>query len=102
MTKTVRQLLKEAHDFGFYQNTGREVFSVEESFVQFMKLNSLPIISAEEIKQQEAAKAQELINDGFTLREIAAILGISHPQSVKGLIKRYGKAYKKRSTRKTI
>lgn len=43
-------------------------------------------------KREEAAKAVALYGDGttYTYREIAAILGYNHPQSVVELIKNYG------------
>jgi hypothetical protein len=40
-------------------------------------------------KVEAAIRAQGLLAEGHTLREIAPELGFSHPQSVKYLIERY-------------
>lgn len=87
--KGVRELLKEAHDHGYGIAASNLDWTIEKSYSEFLKQNNIPLVSAEEIKKQEAVKAKQMAANGFTLREIAATLGYGHPQSISNLIKKY-------------
>lgn len=96
MDKSMKQLLKEAHDHGY--NIGRSMLTwdAQKSFVQFLKENNFPLLTEDEVRDQAAEKAIHLRGQGHSFRNVASVLGYNHPQSIVNLIKWYNKRLRKR------
>lgn len=93
----MKDLLKEAHDHGFSIAGSMLGWSQDKSWVEFLKQNNIPLITEDEIRDQAARKAIELRDKGHSLRNIASVLGYSHPQSIKNVIMWYEKRNAKRN-----
>ena|SRR5690242_10267811 len=101
MDKLTKDLLKEAHDHGFTIALSSIGWHINKSWLEFLKQNNIPLITEDEIRDQTARKAIELRDKGHTLRNIASVLGYSHPQSIKNLIMWYEKRQAKRIKKAT-
>lgn len=83
----VIELLKEAHDHGFQIASSMLGWDQSKSWDSFCKQNNiLDYKKVEQAKLAIQAKAIQMQKEGFSLRYIASILGIDHPQQVKNLI----------------
>lgn len=84
------ELLKEAHDHGYECADANMRWDIEKSFSEFLKQNNLVnswnAHLSDTIKVDESAAAKELKIKGFTIREIAKMLGYKHPGSVSHLL----------------
>lgn len=83
-------LLKEAHDHGYEIGETSLGWDIDKSFNEFLKQNNLvnawnAHLSRSQ-KVNESAAAQELKAKGYTIRDIAKILGYKHPGSVSHLL----------------
>jgi hypothetical protein len=97
MDKLMKDLLKEAHDHGFAIALSSIHWDIGKSWTEFLKQNNIPLITEDEIRDQVAKKAIQLRSQGHSLRNIASILGYTHPQSIKNIMMWYEKRQKKRN-----
>lgn len=95
MDKLMKDLLKEAHDHGFTIGIAHMGWDIEKSWTEFLKQNNIPLISEDEIRDQVAKKAKQMRAQGHSLRNIASVLGYSHPQTIKNMIYWYDKRQSK-------
>jgi hypothetical protein len=100
MDKLTKDLLKEAHDHGFSIGQSMLGWNQDKSWVEFLRQNNIPLVTEDEIRDQNAKKAIQLQGQGHALRSIASILGYDHPQSIKNLIYWYNKRQAKRNKQK--
>jgi hypothetical protein len=91
MNKSLKDLLKEAHDHGFSIGASMLGWSIEKSYTEFLKQNNIPLITEDELRDQVARKAKHMQKQGHSLRDIASILGYTHPQTIKNMIFWYDK-----------
>ncbi len=81
------ELIKEAHDHGYSIAMSNLGWDQAKSWDEFRKQNNiLDYEKIEQAKQSLQSKAISLKTQGFSLRHIASILGMDHPQKVKNLI----------------
>lgn len=97
MDRLMKELLKEAHDHGYTHSIESLGWDATKSWVEFLKQNNIPLLTEDEIRDQNAIKAIQMQSQGHSLRNIASVLGYSHPQSIKNLIFWYNKRLKKQS-----
>ena len=95
MDKSMKALLKEAHDHGFSIGTSMLRWDQAKSWNEFLKQNNFPTITEDELRDQIAKKAKEMQSQGHTLRNIASVLGYTHPQTIKNMIYWYDKRLQK-------
>lgn len=92
----MKELLKEAHDYGYSHSVKSLGWDATKSWTEFLKQNNFPLFTEDEIRDQAAIKAIQMQVQGHSLRNIASVLGYSHPQSIKNLIFWYNKRVQKR------
>lgn len=95
MDKLIKDLLKEAHDHGFGIGESNLGWTLEKSWTEFLKQNNIPLVTEDEIRDQVAAKAKQMQAQGHSLRNIASVLGYTHPQTIKNMIYWYDKRQQK-------
>jgi prophage antirepressor-like protein len=95
MNKLIKELLKEAHDHGFGIGESNIKWSIEKSWNEFLRQNNIPTITEDEVRDQVAKKAKQMQAQGHSLRDIASVLGYTHPQTIKNMIFWYDKRQKK-------
>lgn len=95
MDKSMKALLKEAHDHGFSIGASMLGWDSNKSWTEFLKQNNIPVITEDELRDQIAKKAKEMQSQGHTLRNIASVLGYTHPQTIKNMIYWYDKRQSK-------
>ena len=98
MNKLIKELIKEAHDHGFSVASSFLGWDQNKSWQEFMKQNNIPAITEDEIRDQVARKAKQMQAQGHSLRDIASVLGYTHPQTVKNIILWYDKRQQKLNT----
>lgn len=91
MDRLMKDLLKEAHDHGFSVSASHLGWSADESWIEFLKQNNIPLVTEDEIRDQVAKKAKHMQSQGHSLRNIASALGYTHPQTIKNIIHWYDK-----------
>ena len=95
MDKLMKDLLKEAHDHGFEIGASFLGWDIKKSYKEFLKQNNIPLITEDELRDQVAMKAKQMHAQGHSLRNIASVLGYTHPQTIKNMIFWYDKRQKK-------
>jgi Tfp pilus assembly ATPase PilU len=99
MNRLIKELLKEAHDFGYGHAKSNLGWDQDKCWLEFQKQNNIPLVTIDEIRDETARKAIQLREQGHSLREIASILGYSHPQSVSHCINFYDKRLRKKKNK---
>lgn len=95
MDKSMKDLLKEAHDHGFSIGASMLGWDQNKSWNEFLKQNNIPVVTEDELRDQIAKKAKEMQARGHSLRNIASMLGYTHPQTIKNIIYWYDKRQSK-------
>jgi hypothetical protein len=95
MNKLMKDLLKDAHDHGFGIGESNLKWNIEKSWIEFLKQNNIPLITEDDLRDQAASKAKQMQAQGHSLRDIASVLGYTHPQTIKNMIFWYDKRQKK-------
>jgi hypothetical protein len=97
MDKLMKDLLKEAHHHGYCIAMSQVDWNIEKSWTEFLKQNNIPLVTEDEIRDQTAKKAKHMQAQGHSLRNIASVLGYTHPQTIKNMIYWYDKRQKKQN-----
>lgn len=95
MDRLMKDLLKEAHDHGFEIGASFLGWDKEKSWKEFLKQNNIPLVTEDELRDQVAKKAKQMQAQGHSLRNIASVLGYTHPQTIKNMIFWYDKRQSK-------